>query len=406
MATELSCANRQSETGSQLLKVLRISHSGSVAAYRERERQLISNFPVQLKLIIPDRWQHLGGDNGAVVESFEVAKAKTYGTGNIPLFAYDLPTIARHLKEFQPDLVDIHEEPYSVSCFEIVSLAKYLLPKASCVFYSAQNILKRYPFPFSSMEQFVYRNCDGAYPCSGGVQEVLKAKGFDTNSSIIPLGVDPDFFQVKKIDRSLHGLKAGSVVIGYFGRLEECKGIEVIFDAVRQLPSQVNAQILMVGSGTHENALRKLAGKFGLQERVVWAGALAMEDVPVHLNLCDLVVVPSITTATWKEQFGRVVVEAMACGVPVIASDSGSLSEVVGEAGVIVPEQDAASLSEKITLLATDSALWHQLRERGLQTVQQQYTWKKVAELTFEFYQRALERAALRACKNAFSKNL
>jgi glycosyltransferase involved in cell wall biosynthesis len=378
------------------LKVLRISHSGSVTAYRERERQLIANFPVEVKLIIPERWQHLGGDNSEITENFEIAKARTYGTGNIPLFAYEIPLIARYLKEFRPDLVDIHEEPYSVSCFQVMQLVNRILPSAACVFYSAQNIKKRYPLPFSWTERYVYRHSVGAYPCSTGVKDVLLAKGFSTNSDVIPLGVDPEMFQLKKVDRSIHKLRDEAIVIGYFGRLEECKGLDFVFRALAQLGKESDWQVLVVGNGNHSDQLHQLASSLGIADRIVWIGEISASVIPDYINLCDATVVPSVTTATWKEQFGRAVTESMACGVPVISSDSGSLPEVVGDAGLIVPEQNVSALTEALKKFMQLPEYRMELREKSLRRVQAEYTWKRVAELTFDFYQRALQFKAQR----------
>jgi glycosyltransferase involved in cell wall biosynthesis len=391
MRKDLHCADIQRETGSnRSLKVLRISHSGSVAAYRERERQLINSFPVDLKLIIPERWQHLGGAEDSVDENFEVVKAKTYGTGSIPLFAYDFRTILRYLKEFRPDLVDIHEEPYSVSCFEIVQMVETIHPKAACVFYSAQNIHKRYPPPFCWMEQYVYKNCVGAYPCSQGVKDVLVAKGFNVNSNVVPLGVDPAAFRQMRVARSPHKLQDDTFVVGYFGRLEECKGLEYVFRALRDLPDGVEWQMLVVGNGSYSSQLQKLAAELSIQERIIWIGEISANNVSQYINLCDVTVVPSVTTATWKEQFGRAVIESMACGVPVIASSSGSLPEVVGDAGIVVPEKDSQALFESLSALANNVELRRTLRERGLQKVEREYTWARVAQLTYDFYQKAL----------------
>ncbi|CAN5674276.1 glycosyltransferase family 4 protein [soil metagenome] len=375
----------------RMLRVLRISHSGSVTSYRERERQLVASFPVEVKLIIPERWQHLGGDESEIQESFEVAKAKTYGTGSIPLFAYEYSVIADYLKKFRPHLVDVHEEPYSVSCFEIVQMVERILPSAACVFYSAQNINKRYPPPFSWTEQYVYRKCVGAYPCSDLVKEVLFAKGFRTNSEVIPLGVDPELFKPRQLDRSVSGLQNDAVVIGYFGRLEEYKGVQYVLQALATVGNEANWQVLIVGNGIYCEKLRALAAALGIAERIVWVGEINANCVADYINLCDVTVVPSVTTATWKEQFGRAVTESMACGVPVISSDSGSLPEVVGAAGIIVPEKNAVALADALCRIISNADYRKELGTASLLRVQNQYTWKKIAQMTFAFYQRSIQ---------------
>src|SRR5262249_17834295 len=153
-------------------------------------------------------------------ESFPVAQVKTLGTGSVPLFAFDPVPIIAVLKSFKPDVVDIHEEPYSVSCFESLLLARQFAPQAACVFYSAQNINKRYPLPFPWWEQFVYRHSQGAYPCSTSVREVLLAKGLERQCPVIPLGVDPVQFSANIPPLPLPESEGERFVIGYTGRLE------------------------------------------------------------------------------------------------------------------------------------------------------------------------------------------
>lgn len=231
------------------LKVLRLSHSAGVTTYRERERQLQDKFNVEIKLIAPERWQHLGASEDMGPETFDLETVRTFGTGSIPLFAYDPGAVLNALIKFQPDVVDIHEEPYSVSCFETVLLARLVAPKAARVFYSAQNISKRYPPPFCFTEQFVYKTCQGAYPCSEGVKDVLTGKGFETNSRVIPLGVDPAIFKPERTLRSNFGIADSKFVVGYFGRLEECKGVQYLLHALSLLPESIDFHALAVGTG-------------------------------------------------------------------------------------------------------------------------------------------------------------
>lgn len=109
------------------------------------------------------------------------------------------------------------------------------------------------------------------------------------------------------------------------------------------------------------------------------------EDVPRYLGLMDLLVAPSQTTKRWREQFGRMIIEAFAAGVPVIASDSGEIPFVVGDAGRVVPESDAAAYAEAITALLRDDTARQELAHRGLARAQR-YSTTTVAEEYQEFY--------------------
>lgn len=374
--------------------MLRISHSAAVSAYRERERHLAALLPVELMLVMPEKWEHLGGKSDDIKETFPVITSGTIGTGSIPLFAFDPFVLVKALRDFQPDIVDIHEEPYSVSCFQSLWLTGAVAPRAACVFYSAQNILKRYPPPFSWTEKYVYSKASGAYPCSDTVREVLCQKGFSKPAPVIPLGVDRRLFQPVEGNRRHFGIGENCFVVGYFGRFEECKGVDYVLEALAA--QKVDWKIIMVGRGAYQDALRTKASCLGIADRVLWLGEKPIDEIPGLLCLCDTVVVPSITTRTWREQFGRVVVEAMACGVPVIATNSGSLPEVVEDAGFIVPEKDSAALSEKLNEMASNSELRMKFRRRGLELVESKYTWARVAELTRDLYVRALQSRSCR----------
>jgi glycosyltransferase involved in cell wall biosynthesis len=105
------------------------------------------------------------------------------------------------------------------------------------------------------------------------------------------------------------------------------------------------------------------------------------------MNGIDALVLPSRTVPTWKEQFGRVIIEAHACGTPVIGSDSGAIPEVVGEGGVIFAEGNVAQLAETIASLAASPELIHKLGHTGKEQVHERYTWQKVAEQMYNVYQ-------------------
>ena len=114
-------------------------------------------------------------------------------------------------------------------------------------------------------------------------------------------------------------------------------------------------------------------------------------EVPSYLNGLDALVLPSRTTPSWKEQFGRILIEAMACEVPVIGSSSGEIPNVIGDAGLVFPEDDVAALRAHLIRLMADPALADDLGRRGRARVLAHYTHAQVATATYDVYQQLLQ---------------
>jgi glycosyltransferase involved in cell wall biosynthesis len=113
--------------------------------------------------------------------------------------------------------------------------------------------------------------------------------------------------------------------------------------------------------------------------------------MPAFLKSLDVLVLPSVTILPLhREQFGRVLVEAMAAGVPVIGSSSGAIPEVIGDAGLVVPERDPVALAQAIDRVLSEPHLRDTLVERGTQRVQQQFAWPVIAEQTLDLFRAAI----------------
>jgi glycosyltransferase involved in cell wall biosynthesis len=125
-------------------------------------------------------------------------------------------------------------------------------------------------------------------------------------------------------------------------------------------------------------------------ERVEFRGQLPSADLPAEYHRFDTLVLPSLTRANWKEQFGRVLVEAMASGVPVIGSDSGAIPGVVGDAGLIVPEGDVGALARALGDLRGQARLSAALIERGRARFLAHFTHERIAAATVDVYRKLM----------------
>ncbi len=146
------------------------------------------------------------------------------------------------------------------------------------------------------------------------------------------------------------------------GRFVEEKGVGLLMRALDRVTEPWRA--LFVGGGVLEESLRQWAARYGDRVRIV--KDVVHDQVPAHLNVMDVLCAPSQATPRWREQFGRMVVEAFACGIPVISSDSGELPYVVLDAGVIVGERDEDGWVSAIGELIGDPAKRSELSSMGI----------------------------------------
>jgi glycosyltransferase involved in cell wall biosynthesis len=147
---------------------------------------------------------------------------------------------------------------------------------------------------------------------------------------------------------------------------------------------------MLVGGGEMEGELRGWAARRGDSARIVTG--IAHGQVPEVLNAMDLLVAPSLTTPRWREQFGRMLAEAMACGVPVVGSDSGEIPHVIGPAGAAVREGDADALRMAIQRWTGDPAARAEAAARGLERARTEFALPVVARRHLAFFDDVLDR--------------
>src|SRR5262249_1148876 len=135
------------------------------------------------------------------------------------------------------------------------------------------------------------------------------------------------------------------------------------------------------------------AASLGLEGRLELREGVRHHEVPQYLRRMSVLVLPSLTTPTWKEQFGHVLIEAMICGVPIIGSDSGAIPEVLGNAGLVVKEGDVEALTSALDKLMSDPELRQELGARGYFRVLEEYTNSSIAQRVATFW-RSLVRDA------------
>jgi glycosyltransferase involved in cell wall biosynthesis len=368
------------------MRVLRIAHSSLTPELRQRERALARCYPdVQLEVITTERWREAEMEVDAMPDNlFPVRAVSSYLSKHINLFAYDPRQIIAALREHKPQLIDMGHEPYSVAAAEILTLCNWFAPRAPIVMQVNQNILHNYPPPFCWLEQRAFRRVSAAYACSETVVEVLRAKGFSKPAPIVPFGVDTEAFR----PRPANVPNSEPLTIGYVGRMLPGKGLNVLADALAKIKHQP-WRLLVVGDGSERQGFEERLAACGILHRTEFTGAIEFARMPEYFHKLDVMVIPTETTRRIREQFGRVIIEAMASRVPVIGSTCGAIPEVVGDAGLIFPEGNADELAAALSQVLSDEQTRERLAVAGLARVEQ-YSWERVAEKTHDLYRQVL----------------
>jgi glycosyltransferase involved in cell wall biosynthesis len=148
--------------------------------------------------------------------------------------------------------------------------------------------------------------------------------------------------------------------------------------------------VRLVGAGPEQPALERLGQQLGLGQRLSILPLVPSTEMPRAMTAFDAFVLPSRSRPNWKEQFGRVLVEAMACGVPVVGSTCGEVPNVIGDAGLVFEEEDAAALAQHLRRLYADAPLRADLARRGRERVLAQYTQRRVADETVAVYEQVM----------------
>jgi len=182
-------------------------------------------------------------------------------------------------------------------------------------------------------------------------------------------------------------------VIGFIGKLTRQKGILELIKVLSQMNGQF--QLLIIGTGELLHEVRNSLIQNHLKKRTVQISGVPHGEIPNYLNCMDLLVLPSITVSHLKEQFGRVLIEAMACQVPVIGSNSGEIPKILEDAGIVFKENDLADLRRKIALLMRDEELRKTIGRKGYQKVMNKYTWQVIAANQYRVYKKLMKETSL-----------
>jgi glycosyltransferase involved in cell wall biosynthesis len=281
------------------------------------------------------------------------------------------------------DLVHIDEEPFNLATFHALRACRRF--DVPALFTTWQNIDKWYPPPFNFFEKYAFEHAAGAVPGSRECLDLLRRRGYRGPAAQVGHGLDPTVFR----KRDARGLRRklvpkDSFVVGYVGRIHKEKGLDTLVKALSMI--RKTSVLVLVGRGPYRDELEGMIQQLQLQDRVYWVPWVHSDEVIDYMNAFDVLTLPSRTRRNWKEQFGRVLIEAMACETCVVGSDSGEIPNVIGDAGLVFHEGNDKELADSLGQLMNDPARCTSLGHRGRQRVLDYFTYAKVAQDRAGFY--------------------
>ncbi|MEG4113048.1 MULTISPECIES: hormogonium polysaccharide biosynthesis glycosyltransferase HpsO [unclassified Microcoleus] len=389
------------------MRILVASHTYIVDINREKFKILANLEPdIEVTIVVPQRWKP-GGVQNKIIEtefyqngSFKVIPVSNFSQNNQGLLSFGCDLI-KVLQNFRPQIIQVEQGSKSLACAQLILLNKLLKLKAKNILFTWWNLPYQLNWPVSILENYNLQHTNGIIAGNLDGAKILRQRGYQGAVKVMPqLGVDETLFRSTAKDADLSsrfGIAPTDFVVGFVGRFVEEKGLFTLAEALAGL-KRIPWKWLLVGQGKLRTHLAEKCIEWGISERIIWVESVSHEEIPPYINLMNCLVLPSqtsykfktLTTVGWKEQFGHVLIEAMACQIPVIGSDCGEIPHVIGDAGLIFPEGNAGVLRECLQQLMEQRQLVADLGDRGYHRAMSNYTNQALAEQLLEFYKELL----------------
>ncbi len=396
-----------------LMKILVVSHTYIAPINREKWKVLAKRFDdVELKILIPKKWPatlfkieagDLSKDN---TDNCEFLSLDTFKSGNEVLYGYNFFSLIKLLKKFQPDLIHVEQGDNAFSYFQLIVLSKLFCRKAKFVFFTWVNWKNKWSLKYklfwSFIEKFNIKNSSGAIVGNSDAEKVLREKKFvKPIQTLLQLGVNQKYFEPEdsvpensvpedsETDKKNEEKK--EFKIGFIGRLIKEKGIFDLVNAFFSLKDSFpNWKLVFVGTGKNKVDLTYCIDKNNLNSNIEILDPVEHTRVGKLLNSFDIFVLPSYDTSEWREQFGHVLIEAMACKIPVIGSTGGEIPKVIGNAGLIFEQKNIKDLAEKLKFLMENEKLRKEFALKGYDRFKNNFSYEIIAEKTYKFWREIL----------------
>lgn len=368
-------------------------------AHNQKKYVALKRLGAEIRLVVPnrgrDRFDLKDCEVHPALHREEVVPLRAWLARSHMTYLQNPWGIAHVLREFQPDIVHIEEEPQALITLETIALQRAFAPRAAVTLFSWDNLLRRRRFPLHSVKRRLRRHSlrrvAGVICGNRRAAELLRGEGYFRGPiEVLPqYGLDVNEHQPGTEPKLRGELGLGdNIVVGYVGRLVPEKGLRLLIAALDRLQS-LPWKLLLVGSGPLEEEIRRdWMTKF--PGRIVLVPAVPYEQAPRYLRCADIFVLPSHSTPSWMEQFGLALAQAMMLGIACIGSSSGAIPEILGPAGLVYEERNTEELTRTLEALLGSRARREQDGARGREFALRNYTLEGVAAR----YKAAFERSA------------
>jgi len=388
------------------MKILVASHTYIVDLNCEKLRVLARLEPnIEVTVVVPRFWRPGGVQNQRIETQphqkgrFRVVPVSNFHENNQGLLTFGADLIPL-LYQFRPDIIQVEQGAKALGYAQFITLNNLLRLNAKNLFFTWWNLPYNLKIPVSWLEIYNLRNTHGVIVGNQDGAEILRQRGYQKPIKVMPqLGVDERRFCPQpqpELKRQL-GIQPDEFVVGFVGRFVEEKGLLTLGKALSGL-QEYPWKWLLLGRGYLQATLMEKAAEWGIKNRLICVESVPHDEVPRYINVMNTLVLPSetnyyfktLTTVGWKEQFGHVLIEAMASKVPVIGSNCGEIPHVIEDAGLVFPEGDVSALQHCLRQLMEQPSLANHLAQLGYERAMSRYTNQSLAKHLLDFYKQLL----------------
>jgi glycosyltransferase involved in cell wall biosynthesis len=371
------------------IRVLFVSHAYVVGVNQGKLDAIAQTGEAEVGLLVPKRWYAPSWNKKFELEKpypqIKIYPAQVFFSGRGGACIYSPLAILNAINDFRPDIIQVEEEVFSVSAFQIALCAR--LFKIPSVFFGWENMDRKLVFRsfmrkyiLNTAQYLITGNCEGA--------ELVKKWGYQGPVEVMPqLGVDAKLFSPAEVKAD-----NSEFSIGFVGRLSHQKGIDTLISAARILHEEGHRfRIILCGSGSDEAVFREQAEKNNVNQLITWRGAVRHDEVPQEMKKFDVLVLPSRAVATWKEQFGHVLIEAMAMRIPVVGSTCGEIPNVIAKSDLVFAQGNAQELAAILARLISEPEWFSEVAQYCFNRAHQYYTDERIAQRLIELWRNAIK---------------